>query len=101
MIREASSGGGRMVTCLSPAEHGPGDAPAGVPVDAPVLQAGDCCHDVESVGATVFAGAGTPWASGVFYFDPDVVLVEFGAEGEVAAAAGGAVQDGIAGELAG
>src|ERR1022692_1134578 len=99
MIREASSGGGRMVTCLSPAEHGPGDAPAGVAVDAPVLRAGDCCHDVESVGAAVFAGAGAPWASGVCYFDPDVVRVDFGAEGEFAAVAGGAVQDRVGGVL--
>lgn len=99
MIREASSGGGRMVTCLSPAEHGPGDAPAGVAVDAPVLRAGDRCHDIESVRAAVVARRGTPWTSGVCYLDPDVIRVDFGAEGEVAAVAGGAVQDGVGGVL--
>src|SRR5260370_40680568 len=94
MIREASSGGGRMVMCLSPVEHGPGGAPAGVPVDAPVLGAGDCCHDVESVGAAVFAGAGAPWAAGLFYRDPDVVRVDFGTENECGAIAGSALQHG-------
>jgi len=84
---------------LSPAEHGPGDAPAGVPVDAPVLRAGDGFHDVESVRAAVFARPGVPRAAGIFYFDPDVIKVDFGTEDEVAAVAGGAVQHGIGGVL--
>ncbi len=90
-----------MVMRFSFAEPGPGGAPVGVAVYAPVLRACDCCHDIESVGATVIARSETPWTAGVFYFDPDVTLVEFGAEGELAAVAGGAVQDGIGGELRG
>jgi len=86
---------------FSLAEPGPGDAPAGVPVHAPVPRAGDRIHDVESVRTAVIARRIAPRASGVFYFDPDVVLVDFGAEGEFAAVARGAVQDGIGGELRG
>ena len=88
-----------MVMRFSFAEPGPGDAPAGVPVHAPVLRAGDCFYDIESVGAAVIARTALPWASGVFYFDPDVVLVYFGAEGEFAAVAGGAVHNRVGGEL--
>ncbi len=84
-----------MVTRFSSAEPGPGSAPAGVPGHAPVLRASDCFHDIESVGTAVFARPGVPWAAGVFYFDPDVVQVDFGTEGEFAAVAGGAVHDGI------
>lgn len=99
MTREASSAEGRIVIRFSFAECGPGDAPAGVPVDAPVPRAGDCFHDVEPVGTAVFARLGAPWAAGVCYFDPDLVRVDFGAEDEFAAVTGGAVQDGIGGEL--
>ena len=66
---------------LSLAEPGPGGAPVGVPVRAPVLRAGDRFHDVESVRAAVIARAAVPRASGVFHFDSDVVLVDFGASG--------------------
>jgi hypothetical protein len=50
-----------MVMRFSPAEPGPGDAPAGVPVHAPVPRAG------------------------VFHLDPEVVGVDLGAERELAA----------------
>lgn len=83
------------------AERGPGCAPADVAIYAPVLRAGECLYDIESVRAVVFARPGAPWTAGVCYFDPDVVRVDFGAESEVAAIARGAVQDGIGGELAG
>jgi hypothetical protein len=85
--------------CVSPAENGPGDTPADIAVNAPVLRARDCGHYVESVGTVVRAWADAPWAAGVCYFDADIVLVDFGAEGEVAAVAGGAMQDGVGREL--
>ena len=86
--------------CNSPAEPGPGGAPAGVAVEAPVRRTRDGVHDVESVGAAVIVRAdGPPRAAGVFHFDPDVVLVDFGAEDELAAVAGRAVHDGIGGKF--
>src|SRR5580658_8789620 len=88
-----------MLTRLSPTQPGPGGAPAGVPVYAPVLRASDSCHDVESVRPAVVARPAGPWASGVFHLDPDMVLVDFSTEGELAAVAGGAVQHRIGGEL--
>jgi hypothetical protein len=71
----------------------------GAAVYAPVLRADDSCNDVESVRAAVVARPAVPWASGVFHLDPDVVLMDFGAKGELAAAAGGAVQHRIGDEL--
>jgi hypothetical protein len=90
-----------MVMYLSPAECGPGDTTAGVPIDAPVLRASDGGHDVESVRSPVIARAAKPRASGVFYLNPDVVLTDFGAEGEFPTVAGGAVYNGIGGVLRG
>jgi len=66
-----------MVMRFSFVELGPGDAPVGVLVHAPVVRAGDGFHDVQSVRAAVIARAAAPWASGVCYFDPEVVRVDF------------------------
>ena len=73
-----------MLTRVSPAEPGPGDAPAGVPVHAPVPRAGDGLHHVEPVRAAVVARSGMPRAAGVFHLDPEVVGVDLGAERELA-----------------
>ena len=86
---------------ISPAEPGPGDAPAGVPVDSPVPRPGDRRHDIEPVRPPVVARPVTPRPSGVLHLDPEAVLADFGAQGERAAVPGGAVQDRIGGELRG
>lgn len=88
-----------MVMYLSPAECGPRDTTAGVPIDTPVLRASDGGHDVESVRAPVIARAAMPRASSVFYLNPNVVLTDFDAEGEFPTTAGGAVYNGIGGEF--
>src|SRR5580693_7321503 len=93
--REASPGGGRTAMCNSPAQSGPGDAPAGVPVDAPFSGAGDRGHDIEAVRPAVVARPVPPRASGVLHLDPEAVRADFGAQGDRAAIAGGAVQDGV------
>ena len=84
-----------MVMGISSAEPGPGAAAAGVAFYAPVLRADDGRHDIEPVGTAVVTRPVAPWASGVFYFDPEVVGVEFGPEGEFSAVARGAVHYGI------
>ena len=88
VIREASPGEGRMVMRVSSADPGPCGAPAVVSVDAPVPQAGDRRHHIESVRAAAIARLTAPRASGVFNFDQEVVLVGFGTQGERAAVGG-------------
>src|SRR5260370_38752124 len=83
-------------SCISPAEPGPGHAPAAVPIDTPVLWAGDRGHDIESVRVAVIARPAAPRASGVLYLDPEAVPADFGAQGERAAGPGGAVQTALA-----
>src|SRR6266699_2745085 len=91
--RAASAGEGRTVTRVSPTEPGPGDTPAGVPVDAPVPRPCDRRHDIEPVRPPVILRPITPRPSGVLHLDPDVVPQDFGAPGERAAVPGSAVQD--------
>jgi hypothetical protein len=55
----------------SPAQSGPGDASAGVPVDAPFPRASDRGHDIEAVRAAVVARPVAPRASGVLHLDPE------------------------------
>ena len=84
---------------ISPAEPSPGDAPAGVPVHSPVPGPGDCRHDIESVRPPVVARPVTPRPSAVLHLDPEAVPADFGAQYERTAMPGGAVQDGVGGEL--
>src|SRR5437899_3200252 len=86
---------------VSPAEPGPGDAPASVPVDTPIPRPGDRRHDIEPVRPPVVAQPVTPRPPGVLHLDPEAVLADFGAQGERAAVPGGTVQDGVRSELRG
>jgi hypothetical protein len=97
--RAASSSGGRKVIRISPAEPSPGDAPAGIPVHSPVPRPGNRRHDIEPVRPPVVARPVTPRPSAVLHLDPEAVPADLGAQGERAAAARGAVQDGVGGEL--
>ena len=86
---------------ISPAEPGPGDAPAGIPVHSPVPRPGDRRHDIEPVRPPVVVRLVTPRPSGVLHLDPEAVLADLGAQGECAAVSRGAVQHGVGGELRG
>ena len=72
----------------SPAEPSPGDAPAVVPVDAPVPRPGDRRHDIEPVRPPVVTRPVTPRPSAVLHLDPDAVPADFGAQGELHRRAG-------------
>ena len=96
--RRRRAEGGRPL-CNSPAQCGPGDAPAGVPVDAPFPRAGDRSHDIQAVGATVVAQSVAPRASGVLHLDPEASGRISARRGECVAIAGATVQDGVSGEL--
>jgi hypothetical protein len=58
--RAASSSGGRKVIRTSPAEPGPGDAPAGIPVHSPVPRPGHRRHDIEPVRPPVVVRPAAP-----------------------------------------
>ena len=79
--------------CDSPAQSGPGDAPTGVPVDAPVSRPGDRRHDIEPMRPPVVTGPVTPRPSGILHLDPDAILADFGAQGEHTPVPGGAVHN--------
>src|SRR5947209_11346828 len=72
--RAASAGEGRTVMRTSPAEPGPSDAPAGIPVHSPVPRPGDRGHDIEPVRAAVVAPPVTPRPSAVPHLDPEPIL---------------------------
>jgi hypothetical protein len=57
----------------SPAEPGPGDAPAGIPVHSPVPRPGDRRHDIEPVRPPVVVPPVTPRPSAVLHLDPEAV----------------------------
>ena len=78
---------------VSPTEPGPGDTPAGIPVDAPVPWPGERGHDIEPVRPPIVVRPVTPRPSGVLHLDPEVLLADFGAHGERAPVPGGAVHN--------
>src|SRR6478672_13804021 len=99
--RAASAGGGRKAMRISPAEPGPGDTSAGIPIDAPVPRPCDRRHDIEPVRPPVVARPVTPRPPGVLHLDPEVLLADFGAHSECAPVPGGAVHNRVSHELRG
>jgi hypothetical protein len=67
---------------ISPAEPGPGNAPAVVSADAPVSRPGNRRHDIEPVRPPVIAHPATPRPSAVLHLDPEAVRMDLGAQAE-------------------
>ena len=71
--------------------------PPVVVIHAPAVRAGEGFHQVQAVRAAVRRPA-MPGAAEVFGLDPHVISVQFGADGEERAPAGG-VDDGVGGQF--
>src|SRR2546430_16443279 len=80
---------------VSPTEPGPGDAPVGVPVDAPVPRPGNRGHDIEPVRPPVIARPAPPRPSGVLHLAPGPAPGNSGEQGKGAPLTAATWQDSI------